>query len=390
MKKTTRWQDALLVVALVGGLAVFLHFWISSPRGVMRAIFPLEALVAGMESSCSVGAPGWMPKVLAAMRWQGHSLASQLAYMTPEGRLFHCESGWTQELLLSPPVSASSRYRYASLTKLFTADAILGLVHDDKLQLSSSLKDIFPELFPTKDKRLEQVTVAMLLQHEGGFDRLRSTDPVFERGNQHPWCPYQLEKLRSLTLDFDPGSRQVYSNLGYCLLGKVIERVSGRSYRDYMEADYDLAAAGMVFIDGPYLPDEVRYDFRFEPFWMRNYYQFFNIGAGAAAAGLSGDASALALKVADMLRRQPPNLISGEAPVDCGLDELMHCFVLGFGRYRAKGWKDSWFVKGGYLPAATSFVVVDATGGITVMLMASSTNEANKVRLLEVLHQGLK
>lgn len=390
MKNTSRWKDVLLVMGLVGGLAVFLHFWISSPRGVMRAIFPLEALVAGAESRCSTNAPEWMLSALTAMRWQGHSLANQLAYVAPNGQTFHCESGWTQALLTSPPVSVASRYRYASLTKLFTADAVLGLVHDGKLRLGTTLKDVFPELFPAKDARLKKVTVAMLLQHEGGFDRLQSIDPVFERGNKRPWCPYQLEKLRSLMLDFDPGSRQSYSNLGYCLLGKIIARVSASPYRDYMEAHYDLAAADMRFIDGPYLPDEVRYDFRFEPFWMPNYYRSFNIKAGAAAGGLSGNALALALKVMEMLQRQPPNLVSGKTPKNCGMDKLMHCFIFGFGQYQAKGWNSFLFVKGGYFPAATSFAVVDAAGGVTVMLMAGSTEDVGKKDLLEVLHQGLK
>jgi N-acyl-D-amino-acid deacylase len=95
--------------------------------------------------------------------------------------------------------------------------------------------------------------VRHLLQHSGGFDRDRSGDVVFlpraadagqrQGGPLPPDCPTILRDTLERTLDFAPGERFAYSNLGYCILGRVVERVTGASYETHVR-EHVLAPAG--------------------------------------------------------------------------------------------------------------------------------------------------
>jgi N-acyl-D-amino-acid deacylase len=93
------------------------------------------------------------------------------------------------------------------------------------------------------DDRLKSVTVRHLLQHRGGWDRDASFDPMFRSvqfaeawGCPPPAGPEEIIRaMLAQRLDFDPGQRYAYSNYGYCLLGRVIETVTGQSYEGYVQ-----------------------------------------------------------------------------------------------------------------------------------------------------------
>jgi len=127
-----------------------------------------------------------------------------------------------------------------------------------------------PDLaFDSPDERLWTITVRHLLQHSGGWDTTKSGNPMFSRetvtdpmGNVS--CTAAIQKLVNRPLDFDPGSRQAYSNFGYCVLGRIIEAVSGQSYGQFVRAhllepagvkDMELARTGNGWLH----ETEVRY-----------------------------------------------------------------------------------------------------------------------------------
>lgn len=147
--------------------------------------------------------------------------------------------------------TASTRYRIASLSKPITALGILSLVDAQKLTLDDRLVDILPELFPStsqRDPRLNAVTIRHLLQHTAGWDRDVSGDVMFTLARSDDGSlrfPEQIARV-ALTrkLDFTPGERYAYSNFGYSLLGRVIERRTGMSYEPYMRSV--LARAGVT------------------------------------------------------------------------------------------------------------------------------------------------
>src|SRR5690606_38280416 len=128
------------------------------------------------------------------------------------------------------------------------------------------------------------------------FDRLRTPDPMSLHRTK-PWCPYSTSRLSTLRLDFAPGERYAYSNVGYCLLGMILERVTGTPYRQWIEREYRLKQAGIRFVDTSFYADEVRYDFRNSNLYGESYSNYFDFYALSSSAGLSGSALALAENV---------------------------------------------------------------------------------------------
>jgi N-acyl-D-amino-acid deacylase len=94
------------------------------------------------------------------------------------------------------------------------------------------------------DTRLSNITIEQLLQHRGGWDRDKSFDPMFqsvrfakERGSPPPASQRDvIVCMLSQQLDFEPGERYAYSNFGYCLLWRVIEKLAGESYESYVQS----------------------------------------------------------------------------------------------------------------------------------------------------------
>ncbi|MFI9589941.1 serine hydrolase domain-containing protein [Nonomuraea sp. NPDC052265] len=140
-----------------------------------------------------------------------------------------------------PTVSPTSLFRIASLSKNITSAAIMRLVQDGKLSLSAKVTQLLG-LTPL-DTRMGQVTVLRLMQHLGGWDRDVSKDQLWldhtiSAALDVPLPISHADIIKYATarrLDFDPGAKMVYSNYGYLLLGRVIEKVSGMSYESYIK-----------------------------------------------------------------------------------------------------------------------------------------------------------
>lgn len=123
-------------------------------------------------------------------------------------------------------VSAASPFLLGSLSKQFTAAAILALEADGKLAISDSLGRFFPEAPPaTRGLTLEQI-----LSHSSGLPYFTQR-PFFE---SRPRDSVMREMLE-LPLDFVPGSKYSYSNCGYALLAGVIERAAGQRFEEYLQ-----------------------------------------------------------------------------------------------------------------------------------------------------------
>ncbi len=144
------------------------------------------------------------------------------------------------------PVQPESLFRIASVSKPLTSAAILLLVEQGKVKLDDHpfvLLGIEPPEGQKADERLAKITVRDLLMHAGGFDRGKSGDPMFMSrqiaADLHiPSPPPPREIIRWMSgrpLDFDPGTASVYSNFGYCVLGRVIELASGQTYERFVQ-----------------------------------------------------------------------------------------------------------------------------------------------------------
>lgn len=131
------------------------------------------------------------------------------------------------------PVTASTAFRAASMTKSFTAMAILMLRDEGKLNLDDPVKKYLPELENLRYLSADApvLTIRHLLTHTGGFPQ------------DDPWADRQLETTgeelsamiaKGLSMSNVPGITYEYSNLGYTLLGRVIRAVTGESYQNYI------------------------------------------------------------------------------------------------------------------------------------------------------------
>ncbi len=141
-------------------------------------------------------------------------------------------------------VQPESLFRISSLSKPITAVAILQLVEQGKLQLDDRVMSVLGLIPPSRefDERWRKVTIRHLLEHRAGWDFKESGDPMFlspiivkEVGGSHPAMPNAIiQYMLRQPFDFDPGTRYAYCNFGYCLLGRVIEKVSRTSYEAYV------------------------------------------------------------------------------------------------------------------------------------------------------------
>ncbi|MEE3052288.1 MAG: serine hydrolase, partial [Planctomycetota bacterium] len=124
-------------------------------------------------------------------------------------------------------------FRIGSVTKQFTSAAILKLQEEGKLSVSDRLANFFPG-FP----RGGEVTLHHLLSHTSGIHSYTSA-PGFLKGVTKPVKAARLvEQITKAPFDFGPGERFKYSNSGYFLLGGIVEKVSGRSYAEYLEEKF--------------------------------------------------------------------------------------------------------------------------------------------------------
>jgi CubicO group peptidase (beta-lactamase class C family) len=162
-----------------------------------------------------------------------------------DGRLIYARGFGYTDTISKEEVQPYHKFRLASISKLVTAVTVLKLTEEEKLSLNDKvfgpdgiLND--PYFSNPRDKRVYGITVAHLLSHEGGWTQ-RYGDQMFmplvvaDHLGLKP--PVDTKAIIRFALDkrlhFTPGTGKAYSNLGYAILGLVIEKVCGMTYEDY-------------------------------------------------------------------------------------------------------------------------------------------------------------
>ncbi|RPI61430.1 MAG: class A beta-lactamase-related serine hydrolase, partial [Lysobacterales bacterium] len=151
----------------------------------------------------------------------------------------------------SIPNTPSTKFRLGSVTKQFTAAAILLLADRGKLALDDPVKKHWPDAPAAWDA----ITIFHLLTHTSGIPNFTNDAELMRTQRVMPSTPEKtLGHVRDKPLDFAPGERMSYSNSGYVLLGLLVERVGGQSYADFVrdnifeplgmnDSGYDVSAA---------------------------------------------------------------------------------------------------------------------------------------------------
>ncbi|AXB78883.1 serine hydrolase [Novosphingobium sp. P6W] len=127
------------------------------------------------------------------------------------------------------------RFHVASIAKQFTAAAVMQLVEMGKVRLEGRINDYLPEAY--RSERWDAVSVANLLAHSSGipdYAVTRDYYAVVDGWAFDATIDGMIREAMARPLDFEPGSQFRYCNLGYTLLGKIIEAPSGLRYADYI------------------------------------------------------------------------------------------------------------------------------------------------------------
>jgi CubicO group peptidase (beta-lactamase class C family) len=168
-----------------------------------------------------------------------------------EGQVLYSHAYGLRDLAARRPAGMDTHYEIGSITKQFTAAAVLQLRDAGKLDLDAKVSAYLPEA-----PHAGEITLRQLLTHTSGLPdylALVSDDEVVKS------VSFQqiLRLVADKPLDFQPGSKASYSNTGYILLGRIVELTSHESYRDYVRTHL-LQPAGMkrthTIADEPSLP----------------------------------------------------------------------------------------------------------------------------------------
>ncbi|MGH9663585.1 MAG: serine hydrolase [Bryobacteraceae bacterium] len=129
------------------------------------------------------------------------------------------------------PNSPDTKFRLGSLTKQFTAVAILQLQQHGKLSVDDHISKYIPE----SPAAWKDITIQELLSHTSGLPNFTSF-PDYKEKERLPATPLSLiQRFLKKPLDFSPGAKFSYSNSGYIVLGYIIEKASGLSYEAYLK-----------------------------------------------------------------------------------------------------------------------------------------------------------
>jgi CubicO group peptidase (beta-lactamase class C family) len=191
------------------------------------------------------------------------SVAGASVAIAKDGKLIYSKGFGYADTALKTETQPFNKFRVASISKLVTAVAIMKLREEGKLSLNDRvfgsdgiLND--PYFSEPRDKRVYNITVGHLLSHEAGWTQ-RNGDQMFmpvlvaeKMGVTPPADTKTIVRFAlNKRLHYTPGTGRAYSNLGYSILGLVIEKVTGMSYEEYCKNSileplgiYDMDIAG--------------------------------------------------------------------------------------------------------------------------------------------------
>ena len=156
-----------------------------------------------------------------------------------DGRIEAIEMTGLADAAAKTPIARETIYHWASITKTFTAVAIMQLRDQGKLTLDDPIVDYVPELASVHNPHgtMRDITIRHLLSHSAGFRG--GTWPWGGDKAWHPFEPPSWDQVAAMMpyteILFPPGSRFSYSNPGVIFLGRVIERLSGEPFESYID-----------------------------------------------------------------------------------------------------------------------------------------------------------
>jgi CubicO group peptidase (beta-lactamase class C family) len=150
-----------------------------------------------------------------------------------EGRLIYERGYGMANLEHDIPITPDTVFRIASVSKQFTAMSLLLLEQDGALSLDDDIRKYLPEM-PDYGR---PISIRHLMQHSSGIRDYEGFTTLLGISYEDTYIQHEVLGLlaRQKTLNFAPGERYLYSNSGYLLLGEIVERVSGKTLRQFVD-----------------------------------------------------------------------------------------------------------------------------------------------------------
>lgn len=151
-----------------------------------------------------------------------------------DGRMVFAQAYGMADVAMGIPMSTSHLFGVGSQTKMFTATAILQLVAKDLVHLNAPIEQYLPWLTNHKESRFRTVTVRQLLTHSSGLIRDTSRSDYWQGKMAFPTTAALRKAVSISRFVSSTNSAMKYSNLGFALLGRIVESVSGQTYSSYV------------------------------------------------------------------------------------------------------------------------------------------------------------
>jgi CubicO group peptidase (beta-lactamase class C family) len=209
------------------------HGWRECVRTI-GAHFLLCLLMTHFLSAADSSQTKTIEAILGSAGVKTGSLPGAAVLVAKNGQLLFARGYGVTDLYSHHEINTHTNFRLASVTKQFTAMAIMLLVHDGKLRYDERLTDIFPN-FPEYGRA---ISVRNLLNHTSGLqdyeDLMSQPDPNLSTEQNQINDDGVLKLLeRQMSAKFVPGSKWEYSNSGYVVLG-LVKKISGQSLPDFL------------------------------------------------------------------------------------------------------------------------------------------------------------
>ena len=146
-----------------------------------------------------------------------------------DGKLFYAKAFGSADLASKRPAAVETTYAVGSITKQFTAAAVLLLQEQGKLSLDDPVARFFPNL-----TRAKEITILQLLSHTSGYEDYAPQDYIIPDWTRPISAEAVVNRWAGKPLNFDPGTKWQYSNTNYVLAGLIVEKAAGQSWTSFL------------------------------------------------------------------------------------------------------------------------------------------------------------
>lgn len=156
------------------------------------------------------------------------------ALVARNGQIVYKKAFGMANLEYNIPMQVDNIFRIGSITKQFTAVAILQLMEQGKL----NLQDVITKFIPDYPMHGHKITIEHLLTHTSGIQSLTGMKDFKQKITLDLKPSESIDYFKNQPMEFAPGTQYKYNNSGYILLGYIIEKISGKTYPQYVEDNF--------------------------------------------------------------------------------------------------------------------------------------------------------